>query len=311
MVATTQLTLFDVYDYIPAINPAPVPDRLCVGRFLHLGAGIQSSTMAEMIVEGELDRVDAVLFADTGNEPPWVYEQVWYLAGRLASINIPLIISMKSTQGIMLDSMPPGERFATMPLYTLDPKTGTIGKLRRECTSEYKIEPTTGYTLDWLVTQNHAKRIVDKNGVVSRRVSRQIYIEEWFGISLDEFSRAGRNRGAKWQRAVYPLIERRMKRVDCIQWLKAHGLRVPRKSSCIICPFHDADFWIDLADNYPAIFEMACAFDDWLRTPAAKTKIARKLKHDAYLHPSCKPLRDKPFLKYQIAPELCGDHCHV
>ena len=309
MVATTQLTLFDVYEYIPAINPAPVPDRLCVGRFLHLGAGIQSSTMAEMIVEGELDRVDAVLFADTGNEPPWVYEQVWYLAGRLAAVNIPLIISMKSTHGIMLDAMQSGQ-FASMPLYTMG-KNGKPEQMRRQCTRQYKIAPTTDSTLNWLVTRNHAKRIINKNGVASRRVSRQVYIEEWFGISLDEFGRAGRNRGAKWQRAVYPLIERRMKRSDCVQWLKSHGLRVPRKSSCLICPLHDADFWIDIADNYPLLWEVICLFDDWLRSAKGKAQISKKLKQDAYLHPSCNPLRDKPFLKYQIAPELCGDHCRT
>lgn len=143
-----QLTLFDLFDYIPALQPQPVPDRLCVGRFLHLGAGVQSSTRAEMIFEGELDRIDAAIFADTGNEPPWVYGQVWYLAGRLAAVNIPLIVVMKSSGGLLADAMTPGGRFASMPLFTKNPTTGQIGMLRRQCTAEYKIAPSRSYVRD-------------------------------------------------------------------------------------------------------------------------------------------------------------------
>ena len=42
-------------------------------RFLSLGAGVQSSTLALMIANGELEPVDSAIFADTGWEPRKVY----------------------------------------------------------------------------------------------------------------------------------------------------------------------------------------------------------------------------------------------
>ena len=38
-------------------------------RFLSLGAGVQSSTLALMIAHGEVPMVDAGIFADTQAEP--------------------------------------------------------------------------------------------------------------------------------------------------------------------------------------------------------------------------------------------------
>jgi hypothetical protein len=83
-----------LFDFVPvqeiALKEAKKPkrkqtaaERETVASFLHLGAGVQSSTIVEMIVEGDLPPVDAVIFADTGNEPKWVYEQVDYLKSRL------------------------------------------------------------------------------------------------------------------------------------------------------------------------------------------------------------------------------------
>lgn len=43
-------------------------------RFLSLGAGVQSSTLALMIALGELPPVDAAIFSDTHWEPRAVYE---------------------------------------------------------------------------------------------------------------------------------------------------------------------------------------------------------------------------------------------
>ena len=51
-------------------------------RFLSLGAGVQSSTLALMIAHGELEPVDAAIFADTGWEPKKVYVWLdWYFGG--------------------------------------------------------------------------------------------------------------------------------------------------------------------------------------------------------------------------------------
>jgi len=45
-------------------------------RFLSLGAGVQSSTLALMIEKGQVPMVKAGIFADTGAEPEAVYK--WF-----------------------------------------------------------------------------------------------------------------------------------------------------------------------------------------------------------------------------------------
>lgn len=263
------------------------------GRFVLLGAGVQSSTLVEMIIEGEIDPVDAVIFADTGNEPPHVYAQVRYLSKRLASAGIPLeIVRKPNTKGITVDFMTSKGRFATMPLYTRDSVTGKRGILRRQCTNEYKIEPCTSFILDWLVERGYA--LVDSRG--ARRVKKGIGIEMLYGISLDEAHRQTK-RGKTWQLADYPLIDQEITRGGCVQWLRSKGLPVPKKSSCIICPYHSDAMWLEMKSERPLEFEEACAFDEWLRGVEANTTSYKrgKIQDDCYLHPSLQPLRSIDF----------------
>lgn len=276
-------------------KPALVRDfsnRKLVGKVLQLGAGRQSSCIAEMIVEGELPRVDLVVFADTGDEPTWVYEQVWYLAGRLGSVGIPLMLVKKQGANSLVEEAKNtvGRRFAAMPLYV-----GTRGKrqgiLKRQCTNEWKIIPSDHCLRDWLLQCGHAVRRSDG----ARMVKPSVYIEQWYGISADEPWRM-KARGLNWQRAVYPLIERQMTTQACLKWLEARALPVPKKSSCRVCPYHDDHYWLDLKKNWPVDFEHACAFDDWLRSPEAQlTKMIKRLVYECYLHESCLPLREIDF----------------
>ena len=48
-------------------------------NILHLGAGIQSSTIYCLMVDGEIAAADYALFADTQDEPAWVYKQLAWL----------------------------------------------------------------------------------------------------------------------------------------------------------------------------------------------------------------------------------------
>lgn len=295
-------TQHSLWDFTPAIitkikelhsQKRPQKPKATVGRFLHLGAGVQSSTIVEMIVEGDLPGVDAVVFADTGDEPKHVYRQVAYLTDRLKSVNIPLYIVKKPlSAGLVNDFMKESGRFATMPLFTKNSVTGTVGILRRQCTNEYKIVPCDDFILDWLVERGHAK----PNSKGARRVDRSIRVENVYGISADEKERQGK-RGPAWQSAMYPLIDKNVGRVDCEAYLRAKGLRVPKKSSCKVCPYHSDLHWYQMSQETPDEFEEACAFDDWLRSPkASKASFKQGRVHDeTYLHSSCQPLRSIDF----------------
>lgn len=270
-----------------------------VARVLHLGAGRQSSTIAEMSANGDLPPIDFAIFADTKNEPEWVYEQVDYLKTRL-----PVVVVEKSAGGIVHDIKYGHGRFASMPFFTKD-ETGNVGRLKRQCTSEYKIQVINDYLRDWLIERSHGK--VASDG--SRRISRRVYIESWFGISWDEIQRLN-DRSGPWQRDVYPLVDRRMGLEQCLAYLVSHGHPVPGKSSCKVCAFHDDDYWLNLKINHPAEFVEACDFDDWIRSPEAAERLTLGLKADVYLHRSCIPLREVDFEAQPPTPPMfCGAHC--
>ncbi len=59
---------------------------------LSLGAGVQSTTLALMTVEGLLPRIDGAVFADTGWEPRRVYEHLDRLRDVLTAADIPLYV---------------------------------------------------------------------------------------------------------------------------------------------------------------------------------------------------------------------------
>lgn len=263
-----------------------------VGRFLMLGAGRQSSILAELIVEGMIEPVDAVIFADTGDEPSWVYEQVWYLAGRLASVNIPLHIVVAYPDETIITMATKGHRFAAMPVYT-GGKGEKTGILKRQCTNEYKIVPSQGFIRQWLLERGHAYLRSDG----ARVVRRGVYVDVLFGFGVDEqYRMTFHKRVANWNRRVYPLFELEWSTEDGVQWLRDNGFPVPKKSSCRVCPYHSDEYWLDLKVNYPDDFEHACQFDEWLRGgDAAAQKVIGGVEKLLWLHETCLPLREVDF----------------
>ena len=59
-------------------------------RILSLGAGVQSTTVALMSAYGELEKLDACVFADTGWGPQPVYRHFAWLRGELERHGIPV-----------------------------------------------------------------------------------------------------------------------------------------------------------------------------------------------------------------------------
>ena len=53
-------------------------------RILSLGAGVQSTTLALMIEQGEIPMVDCAIFSDTGAEPKEVYTHLEWLKKQLS-----------------------------------------------------------------------------------------------------------------------------------------------------------------------------------------------------------------------------------
>lgn len=245
-------------------------------RVLSLGAGVQSTVLALMACDGTLPGLDAAIFADTGWEPPSVYEQVDRLRDELGRNGIPLHVV--TSGNLRSDTLDPKHRFVSVPYFTKN-ADGSDGMGRRQCTAEYKLKPIKAKVRELL------------GYVHPKPVPRDVFAEQWIGFSTDEIHRVRDRLDINYSRPRYPLIELDMSRKDCERWLKARGWGHTAKSACIGCPFHGNAQWRDLRDNHPEQWADAVDFDRQIRKGGAS---ANPLRGEAFLHRSRLPLDVAP-----------------
>ena len=254
---------------------------------LSLGGGVQSSTITEMIIEGDLPRPDLIIFADTGNEPDHVYRQLDQLDSGLKLIGSKIEYV---TAGDMVADIYKNGRFAAIPLFVLQniPIEGygikavktKRGRQKRQCTREYKITPIERRIRLELLDRGLARQ--QKDGRIY--INAGVMVESWLGISTDEAERIKPSR-TKWIEHRYPLIDLRMSRRDCINWLDDHGRPVPNKSSCKICPYHDDRYYAEMDLNELA---EVVEFDRDLRN--GRLRLSENMNVQLFLHQRCIPL---------------------
>lgn len=262
---------------------------------LSLGAGVQSSTMALMAAHGEITPMpDYAIFADTQAEPKHVYDWLDWLETQLP---FPVIRVTKGNLTEAVLSGNDGDRFATPPFFTAEEGQKT-GLLRRQCTREYKVEPIQ-------------KKLRELAGYKPRQRIPPNTVEQWIGISTDEIQRM-KDAPNKWTQNRWPLIEKRMTRLHCLEWMRDNGYNeLPQKSACTFCPYHDNNTWEGMKENDPSSWEEAVRVDEAIRSGFAKTT------HKLYVHRSCIPLRDVDFtapdkdqIKFSFMDE-CDGMCGV
>lgn len=79
---------------------------------------------------------------------------------------------------------------------------------------------------------------------------------QYIGIDTDEAKRAKMS-STKGIESRWPLLEAEMSRADCVALIQRHGLPVPPKSGCWICPFQRAGQWRELRRTHPCLFRQA------------------------------------------------------
>lgn len=205
-------------------------------RILSLGAGVQSTTLALMGCAGTLSGLDAAIFADTGWEPPAVYEQVDRLAAEFAKAGIAF--HRVGRGNLRHDSINPEHRFASVPYYVRNPD-GSDGMGRRQCTAEYKLSPI----------MRKCRELLGATPPDFRTVPRGRVVEQWIGFSTDEIHRVNDRRDVLYAYKRYPLLELGMSRKDCERYLQRAGWGHTAKSACIGCPFHGNAQWRALRDT--------------------------------------------------------------
>lgn len=262
------------------------------GRFIYLslGAGVQSTAMLAMSDRGDygVPRADVAVFADTHAEPRYVYEHLEKLKGL---VTIPIHVASKGSLEAEIMS---GKRME-LPAFTESDSGG--GMVRRQCTRDYKVYPIQRWVRSYL-GYTRGQRM--KHDVICM-----------VGISVDEIQRAKPSQDA-WITRIHPLIDADLRRKECMAYLEKIGWPVPKKSSCVFCPYHDAAAWRDLKENYPQEWERAVKIDHAIRNSSAAG-----ISKPVYLHRSMKPLDEVEFKPAHTTPlfdsftEECEGMCGV
>lgn len=228
-----------------------------------------------MIAAGEIEPIDCAIFADTQAEPKAVYRWLDWL-----ETQVPFPIHRVSA-GNLKDNLISGGagRFASIPAFTV--YTGQIGMTRRQCTREFKLEPL----------QQKVRELLGLNR--RQRGPKTVQVHQLIGISFDERQRM-KDSGKSYVQNIYPLVDRRINRRQCLEWMEAHGFPKPSKSACTFCPYHDEAMWRDMKKNDPESFAEAVEVDEALRS-GKDIRATRGMKSAIYIHRSCTPLKDVDF----------------
>ena len=265
-------------------------------HIISLGAGVQSSTMALMAAKGEITPMPvAAIFADTQDEPKSVYDWLDWLEKQLPFPVHRVTRGSLSQQALKMRTTKDGRSFTvtSIPYFTLS-KDNQIGKIpHRTCTADYKIAPI----------MKEARRLAK-----IKRGQKTVGAIQWIGISLDEIYRMKPSR-EKWCDSRWPLIEKEMKRHDCLAWMEKNGFPKPPRSACVYCPYHSDAEWRRLKTDEPLAFERAVAFE---RAASIMKGLTDNFHSKLFLHKSCKPLDEVDFSTEEERGQMSmfNEECH-
>lgn len=241
-----------------------------------LGAGVESSALMVMAALGlrGCPRADVAVFADTQDEPIWVYQQLAAMTAWGQAHGLPVV---RTTRGKLS-----ADRRVQIPAFVAG-EDGECAPLQRSCTRDYKTQPI----------RKVVRQMMEAEG--------QSAVTMLVGISVQD-SRAGQLSDVLWITNRYPLVEAGMTRSACAALLREHGLPVPEKSACVYCPYHSDKAWRTIRDQDPKGWREAVAYDERLRA-----------ERGASLHRSLIPLRLVDFGQDEpdLFGEDCSGNCGV
>lgn len=217
-------------------------------RVISFGGGVQSTAMIVLAAQGDIEPVDAALFANVGDDSehpasisyvrdvmkPWAEE-------RGIPVHELKKVRRDGTEETLYGRLTrEGSRSLPIPVRMDNGAPGT-----RSCTAEFKI------------------RVIGK-WLKAHGASADDPAEVCIGISVDEIHRANSKKVEPYERPVYPLLDLGIDRSRCQSIIAKAGLPVPGKSSCYFCPFHRPTAWRDLAEQRPDLFERSAQLEELL-----------------------------------------------
>lgn len=204
------------------------------------GGGVNSTAM---VVEwlSRRERLDFVLFADTGGEKPTTYAYLETFAEWLEKHDVTFIRLKANVQDDTLED----ECLRTKRLPSL-----AYGF--KKCSLKWKRQPQD----KWVNNCDAAREAWAKGEKVLKLI----------GFDAGETRRATPKNGkSSWDDEKYtyryPLIEWDMDREACVEALRSRGIPVPPKSSCFFCPASTVGEILDLQAKHPDLMDRALAME--------------------------------------------------
>lgn len=204
-------------------------------QIVSYGAGTNSTAMViDMVNHGE--RIDAIVFSDTGGERPETYRHLADFNAWLIERGYPEIETVKGYAKIGDDVI--------------------VETLEEEC-----------------ILRNQLPGIIYGFGSCSDKWKKRPFkrwlkekgwnnVTQFIGFDAGEPYRAERgdmfDEGYKKR---YWLIERGLFRTNCIAIIEAAGIKPPGKSACFFCPSSKKHEILELSKNNPALMRRALAME--------------------------------------------------
>ena len=193
-------------------------------HILSFGAGVNTVALMVMLVRNDAP-LDGVVFADTGGETPDTYRSVDVAREYLSGSQIPFTVVER--------------RRSKTDLYGTAMRRRVIPSVQwRWCTRDFKVSPIHRYY---------------------RSLER--HVNQYIGIAFDEVHRM-RDSREPFVTNLYPLIDQRLTRQDCIDIIAEEGLPIPEKSGCYFCPFNSTERWRSLLQRHPDLFDKAIELEE-------------------------------------------------
>jgi len=232
---------------------------------LSYGGGVNSTALMILLVQRKLP-LNYIVFADTGSERPETYTYLRHARKYAEKNDIPFNIVKVRNGETLYDRC---RRRKVIP-----------SKTWRWCTRDLKIRPIYAFY---------------------RSLNSRIY--QYVGIDYDEVHRMKDNK-TDYVTNVYPLIDYKLGRKQCIEIIRDAGLPVPIKSGCYFCPFRNNEDWSNLYQKHPDLFRKAIILEE------SNKYMPKQRLHPLTLRGLTKAMRYKRLpLANQDSP--CGSECMV
>jgi hypothetical protein len=206
------------------------------------GLGVDSTALVVGFVERRI-KLDAILFADVGDEKPETYAYYRVISAFLKKHGYPPITVVRYN--------PVKATYITLSENCL--QNGTLPSLafgRKACSQKFKVVPQNAWTNRWAPAQRTWEK--------GRKVIKFIGYD-----AGPKDARRGHDLTDDPQyQYEYPLREWGWDRERCMDEIDKAGLRVPMKSACWHCPATQPNELVWLAKHHPEIFAKAIAMED-------------------------------------------------